>query len=305
MTSSHQNFLHKLQEIQLRAQSSIASIYSDTLFIEPWASAIGYGLTGVCQGKNLEKAAVSISAVQAKCLPTAASALRKDLAGLPYKVAGLSMIFHPENPFLPTSHANIRCFTVYKKDGSVVRWFGGGVDLTPYFPIEEDCLHWHQSLKQYICQFEPLLYDRWKLDCDHYFYLKHRQEPRGIGGVFFDDYAGLGSPGQTEDFLVGLMEWFLTQNFLLAEKYEGKSYTLEQKAFQLWRRGRYAEFNLLYDRGTLFGLQAGGRAEAILLSLPPQVNWIYEGEKLFSENNELIVNLLKRYADDKSLLQKS
>jgi len=305
MTSSPRNFLDKLQSIQSQAQSSIADIYGDPLYIDPWISPIGYGLTGVCQGKSLEKAAVSISAVQAQSLPHAASVIRQDLAGLPYAVVGLSIIFHPNNPFLPTSHANIRCFTVYKKDGSVVKWFGGGVDLTPYFPIEEDCLHWHHSLKQYICQCEPLLYDRWKLDCDQYFYLKHRQEPRGIGGVLFDDYAGLESSSQTEDFLVGLVEWFLTQNFRLAKKYQEKTYTPEQKAFQLWRRGRYAEFNLLYDRGTLFGLQAGGRPEAILLSLPPQVNWIYEGDRSFNENNELLLNSLRRYAGDKKLLQKS
>jgi len=304
MANIHSIFLHHLQDIQLKAKHAIAAVYQDELVIDPWSSHIGSGWTGICQGQNLEKAAVSISSVQASALPSSATALRPDLDGLPYSVTGLSIIFHPRSPLLPTSHANVRCFSVYKEDGSVIEWFGGGVDMTPYIPIEEDCQHWHQSLKAYIDRFEPTLYPSWKENCDQYFYLKHRQEPRGIGGIFFDDYKGFQSIEQTMGFVVGLLEWFLESHMLLAAKYQNQPYTQEQKAFQLWRRGRYVEFNLLQDRGTLFGLQAGGRVEAILLSLPPQVSWLYEGAELFSENNELLMCILNRYAADQTGLKK-
>jgi coproporphyrinogen III oxidase len=296
--SIHNGFINKLQLLQKNAQKNIAQHYHDILEIHSWTSSIGYGLTGVCEGRFLEKAAISISVVSSESLPEAATLMRPHLIGRPYEVAGLSVVMHPLNPHLPSAHANIRCFEVITDKNTVLRWYGGGVDLTPYIPADQDSLDWHQALQLYIKKYDPSLklYDDWKNNCDRYFYLKHRKEPRGIGGVFFDDYEGLGDMESTESFLVGLIELFFEWNFYLADKYLQKNYSQHEKDFQCWRRGRYVEFNLLHDRGTLFGLQAGGRVEAILLSLPPNVKWIYNGDIVFKENNDLLLNHLDRHS---------
>ncbi len=304
MLSSRESFIKKLANLQNQAQREIQSVYHDALSIQPWAIDMGYGLTGVCEGSLLEKAAVSISKIKGLSLPPSATEIRGDLAGYPYEVTGLSIIFHPFSPLIPASHANIRKFSVYKSSEEVVHWFGGGVDLTPFFPIEEDCQNWHRSLKDYVQSFEPELYDLWRAQCDDYFFLKHRNEPRGIGGVFFDDYKGHSSSEETENFLVGLITWFLDQNFALAQKYRDIPIQQVQKDFQLWRRGRYAEFNLLLDRGTLFGLQSGGRVESILLSLPPHVTWIYRGDEIFKENNDLLLKFLRGIRLESKILKK-
>ena len=226
-------------------------------------------------GKYIERAGVNFSHVKGEALPATASARRPELAGSPYEAMGVSVIIHPKNPYIPTSHANVRFFLSSKEDGSPVWWFGGGFDLTPYYGFEEDAVHWHRTAKAACDPFGTELYRKYKIWCDDYFYLKHRKEARGIGGLFFDD-LNEGGFRRCFDLIRSVGDGYLTAYQPILAKRKNEPFGERERAFQLYRRGRYVEFNLVYDRGTLFGLQSGGRTESILISMPPVVNWEYD-----------------------------
>jgi coproporphyrinogen III oxidase len=231
----------------------------------------GGGLTCVLNdGAVFEKAGVNFSHVFGTRLPPSATRTRPELAGRGFEAVGVSLVIHPLNPYVPTTHANYRFFIA----GDDAWWFGGGFDLTPYYPFEEDVLHWHRTAKAACDPFGEDLYDRYKQWCDEYFFLKHRDETRGVGGLFFDDVNELGFE-KSFDFLQSTGDSFLPAYRPIVRKRKDHRYGKRQRDFQLYRRGRYVEFNLIYDRGTLFGLQSGGRTESILMSLPPSVEWKY------------------------------
>lgn len=235
----------------------------------------GGGRTRVLQsGAVFEQAGVNFSHILGDQLPPAASLKRPELAGCRFQALGVSLVIHPDNPYIPTSHMNVRFFVAEKDDADPVWWFGGGYDLTPYYGFQSDCQHWHQVAKAACDPFGDALYPRFKQCCDEYFYLKHRAEPRGVGGLFFDDLNEW-SFEQCFSFLKSVGDSFLTAYQPIVQRRKVESYGEREKAFQRYRRGRYVEFNLVYDRGTLFGLQSGGRTESILMSLPPSVAWQY------------------------------
>lgn len=225
-------------------------------------------------GSVFEQAGVNFSEVTGDKLPAAASAHRPELAGRRFRAMGVSLVMHPYNPHVPTSHANVRFFIAEKADKASIWWFGGGFDLTPYYANMEDCIHWHETARLACAPFAAGSYDRYKRWCDDYFYLQHRKEARGIGGLFFDD---LDQPDfeTAFSFMRSVGDHYLPAYLPLVEKRKDTVYSEAERQFQLYRRGRYVEFNLIYDRGTLFGLQSGGRTESILMSLPPVVNWQY------------------------------
>ena len=225
-------------------------------------------------GKVFERAGINFSHITGDSLPQAATHARPELAGKHFEALGVSIVFHPQNPFVPTTHANIRFFIAHDEQNKPIWWFGGGFDLTPYYPFEEDCIHWHQQAQKACHPFEDKLYPEWKNHCDQYFFLKHRNETRGIGGLFFDDF-------NQPDFETAFSIWknvgkaFWDAYQPIAQKRLDTEFTQAHRDFQLYRRGRYVEFNLIYDRGTLFGLQSNGRTESILMSLPPKVEFKY------------------------------
>lgn len=229
----------------------------------------------IIDGEVFEKGGVNFSHVYGTQLPPSATAARPELAGRSFEAMGVSLVMHPENPYIPTSHANVRFFIAEKPGEEPVWWFGGGYDLTPYYGNREDCQHWHQTAKAACDPFGKEIYPHFKQWCDDYFFLKHRNEPRGIGGLFFDDYN---EPGFKQSF--GLMrsvgDSYLEAYLPIIQHNKARSWGEREREFQLYRRGRYVEFNLVYDRGTLFGLQTGGRTESILMSLPPLVRWEYD-----------------------------
>jgi coproporphyrinogen III oxidase len=256
---------------QLAAQDGLAIFAKDE-----WQHASGGG--GISrtlkQGKVFEKAGVNFSHVWGAQLPASATVKRPELTDCYFQALGVSIVVHPLNPYVPTTHANVR-FIMAEKDGAhPIWWFGGGYDLTPYYGFQEDCVSWHQNAKQACQAYGDEVYSRYKKWCDDYFYLKHRQEPRGIGGLFFDD---LNQPDfkTAYSFMQSIGNSFLSGYLPIVDKRKKHSFTDKERQFQLYRRGRYVEFNLLYDRGTLFGLQSGGRTESILMSLPPLVSWEY------------------------------
>lgn len=226
-------------------------------------------------GAVLERGGCNFSHVTGEVLPPSATKHRPDLAGCPFEAMGVSLVFHPRNPYVPTVHMNVRCFKVINKEGEPVVWFGGGMDLTPYYGFENDCRHFHQVCADALEHYGHNLYPQFKQQCDEYFFLKHRNEPRGIGGVFFDDFDALGFE---DSFAMtrSVGDAFIHAWFPILEKRQNMTYGEHERDFQAYRRGRYVEFNLVYDRGTLFGLQSGGRTEAILMSMPPIVNWKYD-----------------------------
>jgi len=226
-------------------------------------------------GKTFEKGGVNFSHVFGDGLPASATAHRPELAGRTFQALGVSLVMHPHNPFIPTTHANVRFFIAEKEGAEPVWWFGGGFDLTPYYGFKEDAKHWHQVSKQACDPFGDDVYSRYKEWCDEYFYLKHRNEPRGIGGLFFDDLNELGFE-KSFALMQSVGDHFLPAYTPIVEKRRNMEFTESEKDFQLYRRGRYVEYNLVYDRGTLFGLQSGGRTESILMSLPPVVKWRYD-----------------------------
>lgn len=237
----------------------------------------GSGITRVISDGNVfEKGGVNFSHVFGDSLPPSASATRPEMAGRSFQAMGVSLVMHPGNPFVPTSHANFRFFIAEKPGEAPVWWFGGGYDLTPYYGNEDDCRHWHQVAKTSCEPFGDALYPRFKKECDEYFYLPHRKETRGIGGLFFDDFNESGFEKSFEMVRV-IANSYINAYGPIVEARNGQSFNESQKQFQRYRRGRYVEFNLVYDRGTLFGLQSGlGRVESILMSLPPEVRWVYD-----------------------------
>jgi coproporphyrinogen III oxidase len=222
-------------------------------------------------GAVFEKAGVNFSHVMGEHLPPSATAARPELAG---RSMGVSLVIHPQNPYVPTSHANVRLFVAEKDGAEPVWWFGGGYDLTPYYGNREDCRHWHQVAADACAPFGDDVYPRYKRWCDEYFYLKHRQEPRGVGGLFYDDLSE-GSFERCFGFMRAVGDSYLPAYLPIVQRRKGQPWGERERQFQLYRRGRYVEFNLVFDRGTLFGLQSNGRTEAILMSLPPLVRWEY------------------------------
>jgi coproporphyrinogen III oxidase len=225
-------------------------------------------------GQIFEQAGINFSHVSGAGLPASATAQRLELVGRSFQALGDSLVIHPLNPYVPATHMNVRFFIAEKKDAEPVWWFGGGFDLTPYYGFEEDARHWHQTALDACQTFGADVYPKYKKWCDDYFYIKHRQEPRGIGGLFFDDLNEWGFE-KCFAFMQSVGDHFLAAYLPIVERRKDMKYGERERDFQLYRRGRYVEFNLVYDRGTLFGLQSGGRTESILMSLPPQVRWQY------------------------------
>lgn len=228
----------------------------------------------ISNGGVFEKGGVNFSHVMGEKLPASATAVRPELAGRNFQAMGVSLVIHPNNPYVPTSHMNVRFFLAEKQGCDPVWWFGGGFDLTPYYGFDEDCIHWHQVSKKACAPLGDDAFDQYKKWCDDYFFIKHRNEPRGVGGLFFDD---LNAPNfeKTFEFTRSVGDHYLPAYVPIVEKRKNSEFGEREKAFQKIRRGRYVEFNLVYDRGTLFGLQTGGRTESILMSLPSDVGWEY------------------------------
>jgi coproporphyrinogen III oxidase len=279
-------FVERVKEYLLDLQDTIckgleAADGRGRFINDPWErEAGGGGRTRVLnQGDVFEQAGVNFSHVFGKRLPASATAARPELEGRDFQALGISLVIHPQNPHVPTSHANVRFFIANKagsqgdEDGSVW-WFGGGYDLTPYYPYMKDVTHWHRAARDTCEPFGDDVYPRYKQWCDEYFYLKHRNEARGVGGVFFDDLNEWGFE-RCFDFIQSIGNSYLSAYLPIVKRRKLTEYGDRERAFQLYRRGRYVEFNLVYDRGTLFGLQSGGRTESILMSLPPAVNWRY------------------------------
>ena len=227
------------------------------------------------EGAVIEKGGVNFSHVMGAAMPASATAHRPELAGRSFEAMGVSLVIHPHNPYVPTSHANVRFFIAEKEGEDPVWWFGGGYDLTPYYGNKEDCRSWHATAKAACDPFGEQVYPKYKKWCDEYFYLKHRDEPRGIGGLFFDDLNELGFE-QSFAFMRSVGDSYTQAYVPIMERRKDMTYGERERQFQLYRRGRYVEFNLVFDRGTLFGLQTGGRTESILMSLPPLVRWEYD-----------------------------
>jgi len=264
-----------LQDLQDHLCTEFEQLDGAAVFArDPWQRPAGGGgesrvLSG---GQIFEQAGVGFSHVFGNEMPPSATKHRPELAGKQFQAVGVSLVLHPVNPYVPTTHANFRFFSAGEENP--VWWFGGGFDLTPYYPFREDVVHWHQTAKDACDPFGEDLYPRYKAWCDQYFFLKHRDEPRGVGGLFFDDLNEAGFD-KSFDFLRAVGDSFLDAYSPIVKRRSDHPFGDRQRAFQLYRRGRYVEFNLIYDRGTLFGLQSGGRTESILMSLPPQVRWEY------------------------------
>jgi len=270
-----------LLELQDRIVGKLTAVDGEGHFIEDdWQRDGTQGLGGggrtrvMAEGAVFESAGINFSHVTGEALPASATAHRPELAGRRFQAMGVSLVIHPRNPHVPTSHANVRFFVAEKEGAVPVWWFGGGFDLTPYYPVHADVLHWHRTAKAACEPFGEDVYPRFKQWCDEYFYLKHRGETRGVGGLFFDDLNAWGF-AQSFAFMRSVGDHYLPAYVPIVEKRKDTPYTEAQRDFQLYRRGRYVEFNLVYDRGTLFGLQSGGRTESILMSLPPLVRWRY------------------------------
>jgi len=257
---------------RLESEDGSASFHQDGWQRDEGGGGRSRVITG---GAVFEKGGVNFSHVMGQALPASATAHRPELAGRSWQAMGVSLVMHPENPHVPTSHANVRLFVAEKEGEAPVWWFGGGYDLTPYYGIAEDCISWHQCAAQACAPFGEDVYPRYKKWCDDYFYLKHRNEPRGVGGLFFDD-LNQWDFGQCFNYMQAVGDSYIEAYQPIVNRRKDTPYTQQQRDFQLYRRGRYVEFNLVYDRGTLFGLQSGGRTEAILMSLPPLVRWEYD-----------------------------
>ncbi|MGB1203461.1 MAG: oxygen-dependent coproporphyrinogen oxidase, partial [Alloalcanivorax venustensis] len=226
-------------------------------------------------GRVIEKGGVNFSHVMGSQLPPSATAHRPELAGRAWQAMGVSLVIHPENPYVPTSHANVRLFVAEKEGEAPVWWFGGGFDLTPFYGFEEDVRHWHQVAHDAVAPFGDDIYPEFKQWCDEYFHIKHRNEPRGVGGLFFDDFQRFDFE-QSFAFMRAVGDAYIRAYRPIVNARKQMEWGERERLFQLYRRGRYVEFNLVYDRGTIFGLQSGGRTESILMSMPPLVRWEYD-----------------------------
>lgn len=266
-----------------------------TFILDEWQHQHGGGGRSrvLEEGDVIEKGGVNFSHVQGQALPAAATQRRPELVGRSFEAMGVSLVIHPQNPLAPTSHMNVRFFVARKQDEADVWWFGGGYDLTPYYAFIEDCQHWHDTAKQACQLVGDKAYAQYKKACDEYFYLKHRQEPRGIGGLFFDD-LNQGSFEACFAFMQAVGDSYLTAYLPILQRRHIMPYTELQKRFQKFRRGRYVEFNLVYDRGTLFGLQTGGRTQSILMSLPPQVEWHYQLAEEFADDQQKLLTVFEQ-----------
>ena len=243
---------------------------------EAWTGKLGIGETRVLKnGAVFEQAGVNFSHVKGTKMPASATAHRPELAGAAFEAMGVSLVIHPKNPYVPTSHANVRFFIAYPEGGEPVWWFGGGFDLTPFYPFEEDIVHWHTVARDVCAPFGESVYSEFKQWCDEYFYLKHRNETRGVGGLFFDD-LNRWDFDTCLNFIKAVGEGYIAAYLPIVAKRKNTPYGERERDFQLYRRGRYVEFNLVWDRGTLFGLQSGGRTESILMSMPPLVRFEYQ-----------------------------
>ncbi|WP_309678192.1 oxygen-dependent coproporphyrinogen oxidase [Polaromonas sp.] len=270
--------------LQERITGAVAKLDGQPFVADAWQKEPGEPLQGsgvtqiLEQGSVFERAGCGFSHVRGPKLPPSATQHRPELAGAPFEAMGVSLVFHPRNPYVPTVHMNVRMLAATPPGGAAsdaVCWFGGGMDLTPYYGFEEDAVHFHQRCKDALEPFGSDKYPRFKQWCDEYFYLKHRQEQRGIGGVFFDDFQELG-PDRSFAMMQGVGDAFLQAYLPIVERRQNLPYGERERDFQLYRRGRYVEFNLVWDRGTHFGLQSGGRTESILMSMPPLVSWQYQ-----------------------------
>jgi coproporphyrinogen III oxidase len=266
-----------LGELQDRITAAVENTDSAKFRRDVWERAEGGGGESriLSEGAVFERAGVSVSHVFGEKMPPSASNSRPEIAGAPFEAMGLSLVFHPRNPHAPTTHCNVRFLVARPATGPEVWWFGGGFDLTPYYPYDEDVLHWHRTARDACQAFGPNLYDKYKSWCDRYFFLPHRNETRGVGGLFFDD---LNEDGFDRSFAFqrSIGDHFLPAFMPILERRKDQPYGDRERQFQLYRRGRYVEFNLVYDRGTLFGLQSRGRTESILMSMPPLVRWEYD-----------------------------
>jgi len=275
MINEVRQYLHGLQNRicqALEAEDGQARFREDAWDYE---NGMGGGITRILtDGAVIEKIGVNFSHVRGKSLPDAATAKRPELANLPFQATGVSVVVHPRNPFVPTTHANVR-FIQIEHENNPYWWFGGGFDLTPYYGFVEDCVHWHKTAKKACDPFGGDIYSKYKKWCDDYFYLKNRCEPRGIGGLFFDDLNEWGFE-KSFQFIQSVGDHFIEAYQPIVARRKSHPFGERERNFQCYRRGRYVEFNLLYDRGTLFGLQSNGRTESILMSLPPLVSFIYD-----------------------------
>jgi len=269
-----QKFLTGLQDVIVARLSSLdGKAFGRDAWQRPQG---GGGVSCILEEGNLfERAGVGFSHVHGPGLPASASAARPELAGRAFQAMGVSLVLHPRNPYVPTVHMNVRCFVAEKADSEPVWWFGGGMDLTPYYGYEEDARHFHRTCRDALAAFGAERYPRCKRWCDEYFFIRHRNEPRGVGGIFFDD---VNEPDFETCFAMmrSVGEHFLPAYEPIVARRRDMSYGERERDFQAYRRGRYVEFNLVYDRGTLFGLQSGGRTESILMSMPPLVRWRYD-----------------------------
>jgi len=273
-TSKVKEFLLELQELVVER---LEQLDGSTFRRDGWERAEGGGgLSCVLEdGEVLERGGVNFSHVFGSGLPPSATAARPELAGRRFEAMGVSLVLHPRNPYVPTTHLNVRFFVAMKEGADPVWWFGGGMDLTPYYAFEEDAAHFHRMCRNALAPFGAEYYPRFKKWCDEYFYLKHRREPRGIGGIFFDD-LNEGGFEHCFNLTESVGDHFLPAYVPIVERRQGLTYGERERDFQAYRRGRYVEFNLVFDRGTLFGLQSGGRTESILMSMPPVVKWRYD-----------------------------
>ncbi len=267
-----------LQGLQSRIIESVELVDGKTFLHDGWQRPEGGGGNSCMleDGNVFERAGIGFSHVLGNKLPPAASVAHPEAAGRQWEAMGVSLVFHPRNPYLPTVHMNVRFFLAKGAENEQdIWWFGGGMDLTPYYGFEEDCIHFHRTNKTALQPFGETLYPTFKKQCDEYFYLKHRQEPRGIGGIFFDDFDHLGFE-RSFAMLRAVGDAFTQAYLPIVQRRKDTPYGERERDFQAYRRGRYVEFNLVFDRGTLFGLQSNGRTESILLSMPPIVKWRYD-----------------------------
>lgn len=309
--SQEHQYLALVKDYFLKLQDSICAqleaVDGKATFVEDsWEREEGGGGRSriIRDGGVFEQGGVNFSHVFGAEMPASATAHRPELAGRSFHACGVSLVLHPHNPHVPTSHANVRFFIAEKDGEPPVWWFGGGFDLTPFYPVEEDVVHWHQVAKNACDPFGDAYYPRYKRWCDEYFYLPHRQETRGVGGLFFDDLKTNVAGELDFEHAFGLMksigDHYVKAYLPIVERRKGTAYTEQQREFQLYRRGRYVEFNLVYDRGTLFGLQTGGRTESILMSMPPLARWEY---MYTPQSDSLEARLYARYLQPQDWLQ--
>ena len=300
MSSQQDAVRSYLQGLQLDITQTIAALDGQPFLTDAWNKAPneplqGSGVTQILEGGAVfERAGCGFSHVRGPRLPASATQHRPELAGAPFEAMGVSLVFHPRNPYVPTVHMNVRMIAAMPAGKDSVCWFGGGMDLTPYYGFEEDARHFHQVCRDALAPFGDDKYPRFKKWCDEYFYLKHRNEPRGVGGVFFDDFAELGFE-RSFALLRAVGSGFLSAYLPIVQRRMNLPYGERERAFQAYRRGRYVEFNLVWDRGTHFGLQSGGRTESILLSMPPAAHWAYQrSEEPDSPEARLYTDFLPR-----------